>query len=155
MSIAIQARTYANGAENIAARREIRQRLFHPVKAKPTPVFAVVEQDTVEIEKSEELRFDFHETLRDRYFAGQGHPIKTHIRKRAQEFGFTYDEIVGPRRYRELIIPRQTIMWEIRNIVKPSASLMEISRHFGDRDHSTILHALRKIQAMKDRGEID
>ena len=46
-------------------------------------------------------------------------------------------------RKREVLEPRQIFMWLIRN--KTSISLAKIGRLCGGRDHSTVIHACRKV----------
>ncbi len=55
-------------------------------------------------------------------------------------------EIVGPTRMAEVVRPRQIAMYLARKMT--NQSLPWIGRFFGDRDHTTVLHACRKIEAM-------
>jgi chromosomal replication initiator protein len=48
------------------------------------------------------------------------------------------------RRYRQILLPRQVGMYLARRLT--GLSLGQIGSHFGDRDHSTVLHACRKIE---------
>lgn len=48
------------------------------------------------------------------------------------------------RRYRSFLVPRQIGMYLARQLT--DLSLEEIGSHFGGRDHSTVLHACRKVQ---------
>jgi len=48
------------------------------------------------------------------------------------------------RRYHNFLVPRQIGMYLARQLT--DLSLEEIGSHFGGRDHSTVLHACRKIQ---------
>jgi chromosomal replication initiator protein len=48
------------------------------------------------------------------------------------------------RRYRNVLVPRQIGMYLARQLT--DLSLEEIGGHFGGRDHSTVLHACRKIK---------
>ncbi len=52
------------------------------------------------------------------------------------------------RRYRNVLVPRQIGMYLARELT--DLSLEEIGSHFGGRDHSTVLHACRKIQGALD-----
>jgi chromosomal replication initiator protein len=47
------------------------------------------------------------------------------------------------RRYRNVVVPRQIGMYLARQLT--DLSLEEIGSHFGGRDHSTVLHACRKV----------
>jgi len=48
------------------------------------------------------------------------------------------------RRYRNVLLPRQIGMYLARQLT--GSSFEEIGSYFGGRDHSTVLHACRKIQ---------
>jgi chromosomal replication initiator protein len=61
----------------------------------------------------------------------------------AAEYGFTVSEITGPSRTRDVVMVRQLAMVEVRKR-KPALSLPQIGRLF-NRDHTTVLYALRKL----------
>jgi chromosomal replication initiation ATPase DnaA len=48
---------------------------------------------------------------------------------------------------RAYVLPRQIAMYIVRQLTM--ASLQEIGREFGGRHHTTVLHALRKIEEMR------
>ena len=52
-------------------------------------------------------------------------------------------DLLSPRRARSIVVPRQVGMYLAKKMT--SRSLPEIGRRFGGRDHSTVLHAVRKI----------
>ena len=53
------------------------------------------------------------------------------------------NDLLSPRRAREVVMPRQIGMYLAKKLT--ARSLPEIGRRFGGRDHSTVLHAVRKI----------
>ncbi len=53
-------------------------------------------------------------------------------------------DLLSPRRARTVVVPRQVGMYLAKKMT--SRSLPEIGRRFGGRDHSTVLHAVRKIE---------
>lgn len=55
------------------------------------------------------------------------------------------------RRTRAIVRPRQEAMWLSKMFT--TQSLPEIGRRFGGRDHTTVLHAVRTIAGMVERGE--
>jgi chromosomal replication initiator protein len=59
-------------------------------------------------------------------------------------------DLLSPRRARTVVVPRQIGMYLAKKLT--SRSLPEIGRRFGGRDHSTVLHAVRKVddQIRKD-----
>jgi chromosomal replication initiator protein len=48
------------------------------------------------------------------------------------------------RRVRQVALPRQVAMYLAKKLT--TLSLPEIGKSFGGRDHTTVLHAFRKIQ---------
>jgi chromosomal replication initiator protein len=61
----------------------------------------------------------------------------------SRHYSVTRADIVSPRRHRSVVWPRQIGMYLAKQLT--SRSLPEIGRRFGDRDHTTVLHAIRKI----------
>ncbi len=71
----------------------------------------------------------------------------------AETFGFTVDDLCGQSRRRPLVIARQVGMYVFRNIT--DFSYPAIAKEFGGRDHTTVIHAVSKIEAlMKERRQI-
>ncbi len=64
----------------------------------------------------------------------------------ADAFGFTVDELRGHNRRRPLVTARQVGMYVLRELT--DFSYPAIGREFGDRDHSTVIHAVGKIQKL-------
>lgn len=62
----------------------------------------------------------------------------------AKHFGVSRGDILSQRRNRSIVWPRQIGMYLAKNLT--TRSLPEIGRRFGGRDHTTVLHAIRKIQ---------
>lgn len=77
--------------------------------------------------------------------------IKEIIAETARKYGLRPAEIVSHRRSRRLIGPRQEAMW--RCCMETSRSLPVIARHFGGRDHTTIIHGRRQHQKRIDAGQ--
>ena len=71
-----------------------------------------------------------------------------HIQKAvAEHFGLTQADLLSERRARAVARPRQAAMWIAKQIT--TRSLPDIGRRFGGRDHTTVLHAVRRIEALK------
>lgn len=71
-----------------------------------------------------------------------------HIQKAvAEHFGLTQADLLSERRARSVARPRQAAMWIAKQIT--TRSLPDIGRRFGGRDHTTVLHAVRRIEALK------
>ncbi len=69
----------------------------------------------------------------------------------AEHFGLKMSELRSKRRQRALVFPRQVAMFLCRELT--NASLPEIGRHFGGRDHTTVLHSCAKIARMEETDE--
>jgi len=69
----------------------------------------------------------------------------------AAHFGLKMSELRSKRRQRTVVFPRQVAMFLCRELT--DASLPEIGRHFGGRDHSTVLHSCAKIARMEETDE--
>ena len=57
-------------------------------------------------------------------------------------------DLVSARRSRAVARPRQIAMYLAKRLT--TRSLPEIGRKFGGRDHSTVIHAVRKIEELRD-----
>lgn len=64
----------------------------------------------------------------------------------ARQFNVSKNDLLSNRRTRVIVRPRQIAMY-LAKIMTPR-SLPEIGRRFGGRDHTTVLHAVRKIESM-------
>lgn len=68
-----------------------------------------------------------------------------------REYGVSPTDIKSARRTAQIVRPRQEAMWLCT--IYTQKSLPEIGRQFGGRDHTTVLHAKRKIGRLVDSGE--
>ncbi len=65
----------------------------------------------------------------------------------AEKFHIKISEMKSKRRTRVLVHPRQIAMFLCREITQQSYP--EIARHFGGKDHTTIMHACKQIEKAK------
>ena len=65
----------------------------------------------------------------------------------AEHFGLKQADLISERRARAVARPRQVAMWLAKQIT--TRSLPDIGRRFGGRDHTTVLHAVRRIESLK------
>lgn len=68
------------------------------------------------------------------------------------KFDCKWRDIVSPRREASIVEPRQIIAYLCRE--HTTKSFPEIGKFLGHRDHTTILHAYRKIKKAVESGEI-
>jgi chromosomal replication initiator protein len=84
------------------------------------------------------------------YFQGrcaEGGLCNNDIKKAvAEAFGVTVAEINGTSRSKGIVLARQVSMHLIRELT--GASLPEIGRDFGGKDHSTVVHSCQKIRLL-------
>jgi chromosomal replication initiator protein len=66
------------------------------------------------------------------------------IGQTAAYFGLTIDDLCGSSRSRVLVTARQIAMYLCRELT--DMSLPKIGQAFGGRDHTTVMHANRKIR---------
>ena len=76
----------------------------------------------------------------------------------SSHYNVSRQDILSSRRTAIVVKPRQVAMYLAKTLTL--RSLPEIGRRFGGRDHTTVLHAVRKIEALTDkdstlREEID
>ena len=70
------------------------------------------------------------------------------IQKRvAEHYNIRLADMHSPRRARAVARPRQVAMYLAKQLT--SRSLPEIGRKFGGRDHTTVMHAVRKIEELR------
>ena len=60
-------------------------------------------------------------------------------------YGLTLDDMTGPTRKREITVPRQIAMYLTREMT--GMSLPQIGNVFGGRDHTTVLHSCKTVEA--------
>ena len=65
----------------------------------------------------------------------------------SEHFGLRQADLVSERRNRSIARPRQAAMWLAKQLT--TRSLPDIGRRFGGRDHTTVLHAVRRIEQLK------
>jgi len=61
----------------------------------------------------------------------------------SERFGLSKEELIGDKRSQNIVYPRQVAMYLSRELT--DSSLPKIGRHFGGRDHTTVIHATSKI----------
>ncbi len=60
-------------------------------------------------------------------------------------FGVTKDALIGKKKNKEIVVPRQVCIYLICDILGQSMPLASIGEYFGGRDHTTVMHARDKI----------
>jgi chromosomal replication initiator protein len=73
--------------------------------------------------------------------------IEEILRKVADHYNLRMSDLLSARRARNVARPRQVAMYLAKTLT--SRSLPDIGRRFGGRDHTTVIHAVRKIEELK------
>ena len=88
------------------------------------------------------------EVLQDLLRAHERRVTIEEIQKRvAEHFGIRTSDMHSARRARAVARPRQVAMYLAKQLTP--RSLPEIGRKFGGRDHTTVMHAIRKIDELR------
>ncbi|MGD9293901.1 MAG: chromosomal replication initiator protein DnaA [Roseobacter sp.] len=74
-------------------------------------------------------------------------------RKVSDHYNIRLSDMIGPKRLRTYARPRQVAMYLCKKMT--SRSLPEIGRRFGGRDHTTVMHGVKRIEELKTQdGQI-
>jgi chromosomal replication initiator protein len=65
------------------------------------------------------------------------------IERTARHFQIPIEDIVGPKRDKDIVVPRQVAMYILHEELK--LSYPKIARELGRKDHTTAIHSVRKI----------
>ncbi|MCR8724386.1 chromosomal replication initiator protein DnaA [Frigidibacter sp. ROC022] len=67
-------------------------------------------------------------------------------RRVAEHYHIRLSDLIGPKRIRPVARPRQTAMYLCKKLT--TRSLPDIGRRFGGRDHTTVMHAIKRIDEL-------
>ena len=74
--------------------------------------------------------------------------IEEIMRKVAEHYHLRMSDMTSARRARAVARPRQIAMFLAKTLT--SKSLPDIGRRFGGRDHTTVMHAIKRIESLMD-----
>lgn len=77
---------------------------------------------------------------------------KTVIEKVASYYDLKSDDITGPKRGREIVVPRQIAMYIMRHEL--NLSFPKIASACGGRDHTTAMHSVEKMEKQLETDEM-
>ena len=89
------------------------------------------------------------------YFPQDGNAVsvETIQEEVCRHYGISIAELVGDKRDKRVVVPRQVAMYLARELTQ--SSLPALGRAFGGRDHTTVMYAVNKVgRQMSDEGEI-
>ena len=100
--------------------------------------FASLTKQDVTLEMAKEVLKNF---IKDKEIAVTIDSIQ---KKVSSYFNLKPKDLRSKRRLKQLVIPRQISMYLARKLT--NSSLMEIGEKFGGKDHSTVIHSIKKIE---------
>ena len=77
---------------------------------------------------------------------------KVVLQKTADYYEISYNDIVGIKRSREIVVPRQIAMFIMREEL--GMSFPRIAKSLGGKDHTTIMHGVKKINTQVARDSV-
>ncbi|WP_320056299.1 chromosomal replication initiator protein DnaA [Desulfuromonas thiophila] len=73
-------------------------------------------------------------------------------KKACQHFNIKISDLKSSKRAKKYVVPRQISMYLCRQLT--DCSYPEIGEHFGGKDHSTVIHSIKKIEAEMETNQI-
>lgn len=155
------AREFADAEAMRAHYRALQARMWTPRAVHPRPedsrthirVIADARREREEREAAERAVAALEDQARVRAMAAQvltpqhlARDPRHIITQVGAAFGFTYAEIIGPCQVVPLVRARWAAIDAVR-AARPDLSIKRLGRTFGDRDHTTIRHALLRMEA--------
>ena len=67
------------------------------------------------------------------------------VKSTCEYFGVKKEDLIGKKKNKEVVVPRQICIYLICDILGQSVPLVKIGEYFGGRDHTTVMHARDKI----------
>ena len=105
---------------------------------------------TLRLRQLNEVTLDFvHEALRDQLLASRTKKISIETIKKtvAQQYNIRVSDLNSPQRIRAIARPRQIAMSLSKELT--NYSYPEIGKNFGGRDHTTVMHACKKVTELR------
>lgn len=73
-------------------------------------------------------------------------PVDTIKRRVAAFFDLSLEDMISQRRHRAVARPRQIAMYFCKRLTR--RSFPDIGQRFGGRDHTTVMHAVKRIEEL-------
>jgi chromosomal replication initiator protein len=73
-------------------------------------------------------------------------PVSRIKRRVAAMFDVSVEALEGPSRHRSVARPRQVAIWLCKQLTR--CSFPDIARRFGGRDHTTAMHAVKRVERL-------
>lgn len=73
-------------------------------------------------------------------------PVETIKKRVAAFFDLSLEDLISQRRHRAVARPRQIAMYFCKRLTR--RSFPDIGQRFGGRDHTTVMHAVKRIEEL-------
>jgi len=143
-------RRRAGGHPTLAMPSDARDHLAARINATPRDLEGAFNQVVARLEfLGKPLTLEsIQEALAHSRYTGQVRPTVDKIqRATAKQFGISMEEMLSKRRSRAIARPRQVAMYLAKMLT--TRSLPDIGRRFGGRDHTTVIHAVKRIDQLR------
>ena len=143
-------RRRAGGHPALAMPSDARDHLAARINATPRDLEGAFNQVVARLEfLGKPLTLEsIQEALAHSRYTGQARPTVDKIQKAtAKQFGISMEEMLSKRRARAIARPRQVAMYLAKMLT--TRSLPDIGRRFGGRDHTTVIHAVKRIDQLR------
>jgi chromosomal replication initiator protein len=77
--------------------------------------------------------------------------VEAIMKAAAEHYGIRVQEMKAKKRTRDIALPRQVAMYLSRDLTE--ASLSDIGKHMGGKDHATVIYACKQIEARMGRDD--
>ena len=143
-------RRRTSGHPTLAMPQDARDHLAARINATPRDLEGAFNQVVARLEfLGKPLTLDsIQEALAHSRYTGHARPTVDKIqRATAKQFGISMEEMLSKRRSRAIARPRQVAMYVCKMLT--TRSLPDIGRRFGGRDHTTVIHAVKRIDNLR------
>lgn len=143
-------RRRAGGHPALAMPSDARDHLAARINATPRDLEGAFNQVVARLEfLGKPLTLEsIQEALAHSRYTGQVRPTVDKIqRATAKQFGISMEDMLSKRRARAIARPRQVAMYLAKMLT--TRSLPDIGRRFGGRDHTTVIHAVKRIEQLR------
>lgn len=144
--VPVQTYTADNVDQMLADYAERRRRLYQPAPKAPPPapkLVVIAPEPEPAPDPLAQYRLAYDNSMDPRWSVQIAKRI---LRETAAEHGFTVAEIQSDSRRAPLARARQLTMWRIAKMTQ--LSMPHIAKIMGGRDHTTVLHAIRRINGL-------
>jgi len=144
------ARKQESGLPSLAMPQNARDHLAARINATPRDLEGAFHQILARMEfLGTDLTLEsVQDALAHSRFSGATKPTVDKIQRAVcKHFGLTMEELLSKRRARAIARPRQVAMFLSKTLT--TRSLPDIGRRFGGRDHTTVIHAVKRIEALR------